>query len=181
MATPAPTTPVAPTSPQKPFKKRATTWLLGAVALLLVGFIVYRWAGTSTYRGTVQRVYEKENEFRAEIVDLEGHVHVVGNKEITFPYFKLDTADLHADLNRLSKTRDVVDVKFWCFRFTFVSVFPNVIETEFVMSRQDRDRKRSERIADAVLESLRNKGHLKGGEGVRDDIVRVVGENLGNE
>lgn len=181
MATPAPTTPAAPTSPKKPFKKRASTWLIGVVVLLFVAFFTYRWAGTSTYRGTVQRVYEKENEFRAEIVDLEGQVHVVGNKEITFPYFKLDTADLHADLNRLSKTRDVVDVKVWGFRFTWFSVFPNVIETEFVMSRQDRDRKRAERIADAVLESLRNKGLLKGGEGVRDDVVRIVGENLGNE
>lgn len=164
--------------PKRSWKQRLFLWLGGAVLVLLVLFFLYRWAGTSQYRGVVQRVYEKSNDYRAEIVDLEGNVHVVANNEIKFPYFKLDTADLHAELNRLSRTRDVVDVTEWGFRFSWFSTFPNVIGVQFVMSRQDRDRQRAEKITAAVLQHLRDKQILKGGDGVKDEVVKIVEETL---
>jgi len=168
----------APVEKSRPFKQRALLWTFGFLVTLIVLFFTYQWAGTSHYRGTVQRVYEQSNDYRAEIVDLEGNVHVVGNQEIKFPYFKLNTADLHAELNRLSKTRDIVDVKVWGFRMSWFSTFPNLIETEFVMSRQDRDQKRAERIADAVLRSLLDKGLIKGGDGIKPAVVQAVKESL---
>ncbi len=161
----------------RPFKQRAMIWLGVAALGFLAFFLTYRWAGTSTYRGTVQRVYEQSNDYRAEIVDLEGNTHVVGNREIMFPYFKLNTADLHADLNRLSKTHDLVEVTVWGFRLSWFSIFPNLIDTTFVMSRQDRDQKRAERIADAVLERLNQKGLLKGNES-RGEVIDAVKGSL---
>ncbi|HSC88195.1 MAG TPA: DUF1523 family protein [Polyangiaceae bacterium] len=175
-ATPAVSQAAVPPA-KRPFKQRALIWLSIAVTAFVVFFIVYRWGGTSVYRGTVQRVYEQSNDYRAEIVDLEGNTHVVGNREIMFPYFKLNTADLHADLNRLSKTHDIVEVRVWGFRLSWFSIFPNLIDTTFVMSRQDRDQQRAERIADAVVERLQQKGLLKDAA-AKGEIVDAVKTSL---
>lgn len=172
---------VPPPAPEKKrsFKQRALIWLLAFLGVLLVVFLVYRWAGTSVYRGTVQRVYETGSEYRTELVDLKGNVHVFGNGDIKFPHFKMDTADLHAELNRLSKTRDVVDLTVWGFRMSWFSTFPNIVGAEFVMSRQERDRKRAELVTDSVLRVLLDKNLIKGGDGIKEDLVRAVEESLG--
>ena len=155
--------------------------MCGFVALLILLFFCYQWAGTTVYRGTVQRVYEQGTDYRAEIVDQEGNVHVVGNTEIKFPYFKLDTADVHAQLNRFSQTRDLVEVKVWGLRMSWFSTFPNLIEATFVMSKSDRDRKRADRVADAVLKTLLDRGLVKGGDGLKPAIEQAVQESIGPE
>ncbi len=159
---------------KRSLRSRILTALALFFGLLLLLFFAYRWAGTSTYRGTVQRVYEKGLEYRVEFTTLEGEVRVIGNAEIRFPYFKLDTADVHANLNRLSLTGDVVDLKVWGFRQAWFDMFPNVVDVTFVRSDSDRNRARAERIADAVIEKLSSKGILKGGEGLRPDIIEAV-------
>lgn len=175
---------VSPTAPdtapvqKKSWKQRLLLWTLGILGVLLVLFFAYRWAGTSTYRGSIQRVYETNHDFRTELVDLDGNVHVLGNQEIKFPYFKLDTADLHAKLNRLAQTRDIVDVKVWGFRMSWFSTFPNLIDVEFVVSRQERNRKRAEDAADAVIRNLQDRGFLKAGDNVRDDLVQIIAATL---
>lgn len=168
-----------PGKPPRSFKQRAVIWMCGFVALLIFLFFAYQWAGTSVYRGTVQRVYEQGTDYRAEIVDLEGNVHVVGNEEIKFPYFKLDTADVHAQLNRFSQTRDLVEVTVWGFRMSWFSTFPNLIEARFVMSKSDRDRKRAERVAEAVLKALADRNLVKGDDAAKSAIQQAVQESLG--
>lgn len=159
---------------KRSWKARILTWLLVTFACLLVAFFTIRWAGTATYRGKVQRVYEKGVEYRIEFADLGGKVRVVGNKEITFPYVKMDTADLHADLNRLSDSGDIVDLRVWGFRQAWFSMFPNAIDVTFVRSDAEQDRAKAGRIADEVLETLRQQGVLKGGDGVRPVVVEAI-------
>lgn len=130
--------------------------------------------GTTTYRGKVQRVYEKGIEYRVEFADLEGEVHVIGNQEITFPYIKMDTADLHAALNRMSATGDIVDLRVWGFRQAWFSMFPNAIDVEFVRTDAEQLEARAGRIADEVLEELRGKSVLKGGDKVRPMVLDAV-------
>lgn len=153
------------------FGKRLRNWTLIGGGALLVLFLLYRWAGTSHDRGVVQRVYEKDSIFRVEYVDLDGTVHVAENRDIMMPYVKFDTADLHAELSRMAATQDVVDLTVWGFRFEWFSVFPNVVGVEFVRSAADRQRLRAEQLADVTLGILREKGLLKGGEGVRGELV----------
>lgn len=160
------------------FGKRVGKWALIVGSLLLVLFFLYRWAGTSHDRGVVQRVYEKDSIFRVEYVDLDGTVHVAENRDIMMPYVKFDTADLHAELSRMAATQDVVDLTVWGFRFEWFSVFPNVVGVEFVRSAADRQRLRAEQLADVALGILRDKGLLKGGEGVRGELVEGLQKAL---
>lgn len=163
---------------KRSLRARLATYAAVFFAVLLVLFFSYRWAGTTTYRGTVQRVYEKGMEYRVEFTTLEGEVRVVGNAEIKFPYFKLDTADVHAELNRLSLTGDVVDLTVWGFRQAWLDMFPNVIEVTFVRSDEDRSRARAERVADAVIAKLREQNVLKGGESVKPGLVEAIATAL---
>ncbi len=172
------TTPGGASSGKEPkrrsWKARIITWLVLLLLFLLLAFFFIRWAGTTTYRGKVQRVYEKGIEYRVEFADLEGRVHVIGNEEIKFPYIKMDTADLHAALNRLSTTGDIVDLRVWGFRQAWFSMFPNAIDVEFVRSDAEQLSARAGRITDEVLEELRLKGVLKGGDEVRPMVLNAV-------
>lgn len=109
------TSPASPPKERKSLGSRATRIGLLFIASLIALFLLYRFAGTSHIRGTVQRVYEKDREFRAEVVDEKGEVHVVSNQEIFFSYLKVDTADLHAELNRHAQIAALVDLKIWVF------------------------------------------------------------------
>lgn len=160
------------------FKRSAIKWVAIVGAALLFALLLYRWAGTSTVRGTVQRVYEKEAEYRVELVDLDGNVHVTGNSEIRFPYFKLDTADLHAELNRLALTKDVVDAKVWGFRMSWFDAFPNLIEVEFVRSNAARTRAQAENLTDVVLAELVKEGAIQNGAELRPGLVSVIEQAL---
>lgn len=160
------------------FGKRLRNYALMGTAVLVALFFLYRWAGTSHDRGVVQRVYEKDSIFRVEYVDLDGTVHVAENRDVMLPYVKFDTADLHAELSRMATTKDVVDLTVWGFRFEWFSVFPNVVGVEFVRSAADRQRLRAEQLADVTLGILRDKGLLKGGEGVRGELVEGLEKAL---
>lgn len=157
------------------FLRFALKWLAIVVALTLLGLFLYRSAGTSTYRGTVQRVYEKQAEYRVEFAELDGNVHVVGNDEARFPYFKTNTADLHAKLNQLSRSGDIVDLKVWGFRHSWLSMFPNVVGVTHVQSASARQLARAEQIADAVISTLANRDALKKrDEDTRQAVVEAV-------
>lgn len=171
-AAPAPTPP--PREVGKKLKRLAIIGPLLALALILG----YRFAGTRTFTGVVQRVYEKEGEYRVELRDSRGEVLVAANHDMKFPYFKLNSADVHADLHRFSQTGDLVKAEIWGFRMEWFSAFPNVIDVTFLESKRDRTRKRAERVADAALRVLMEKGILKGGDGVRDDLIEAMGEAL---
>lgn len=164
---------------KRSFKRSFLKWSAVVLACLMVAFFFYRWAGTSHYKGTIQRVYEKEAEYRVEFTDLEGRVRVVGNRESRFPYFKVETADLHAELNRLANTGDLVEITVWGFRQAWFSMFPNVIEVEFLQSRKERERKRAERVAEAVLDVLTQRDALKkADDATREAVIdAVVGAN----
>jgi Protein of unknown function (DUF1523) len=159
---------------RRSFKSRMLTRLALLTLFLMVAFFMIRWVGTSTYRGKVQRVYEQGIEYRVEFTDLDGGVHVIGNTEIKFPYFKLDTADLHAHLNRLSTTGDIVDIRVWGFRQSWFSIFPNAIDVTFVRSDTEQQEARAGRITDEVLQALSAKGVLKGGDEVRPAVLDAV-------
>lgn len=172
-----------PTSPEakpsaKPGMSKAKKIAI-IIPVLVIGILLaYRFAGTRTYVGTVQRVYEKEGEFRVELRDKDGTVLVAANEDMKFPYVKLDSADLHANLHRFAQTGDLVKAKVWGFRLEWFSVFPNVVDAEFAESKKDRTRKRAEKLADAVIHTLIDKGALKGGDGVRDDVVQAISDAL---
>jgi hypothetical protein len=145
------------------------------VGVLLACFVLYRWGGTSHYRGTVQRVYEKGAEYRVEFTQLSGKVRVIGNAEMRFPYFKTNTADLHAELNRLARTGDVVDIRVWGFRQSWLSMFPNVVDVNFVYSAEKRAHQHAEAVADAVIATLANRDALKNNDqATRAAIVEAV-------
>lgn len=175
----SPSSPNPPAPPQKKsFKRRLVTWFLVILGILFALFFLYRTLGSSEYRATVQRVYEKEGEYRVEFRDRDGKVHVAGNHDMNFPYVKVDSADLHAELHHFAQKGDTVKVKIWGFRLAWFSVFPNVISAEFAESRAERTRKQAEQIADAVLRKLLDKGVLKGGDGLREDVIQAVEESL---
>ena len=155
-------------------KRSATKWVVIIGGALLLCTLLYRWAGTPVFRGTVQRVYEKESEYRVELVDLDGNVHVTSNVEISFPYFKLDTADLHAELNRLALTKDVIEARVWGFRLAWFDVFPNLIDVEFIRSNAARKRIQAEVMTDLVVAQLIKDGALKDGTEVRAGLVSVI-------
>jgi hypothetical protein len=159
---------------QKSLKRRFGKWLAIALVAAVALFMLYRFAGTSVHRATVQRVYEEDSVYRVEYVETDGTVHVAQNSEIIFPNFKLDTADVHAELNRLADTKDIVDLKLWGFRFSWFSVFPNVVDIEFVKSSGERRRQQAERLADVVVARLTERGVLKPGDAVREELVRAL-------
>lgn len=156
------------------WKRRFLIWFSLLVFAFGLAFLTLRWAGSTTLRGTVQRVYEKEAEYRIEFTELDGTIHVVGNQEIHFPYFKVDTADVQAQLNRMSRTGDIIDIKVWGLRIPWFSVFPNIVDMEFIRSDSEQRKVQAERIADGVLAVLTQRGVLKGGESVREEVVQAV-------
>lgn len=175
--TQTPTAPGATPAPKKGMSNAKKAAIIIPLVLLAILF-AYRFAGTRSYVGTVQRVYEKEGEFRVEFRDKDGTVLVAGNQDMKFPYVKLDSADLHANLHRFAQTGDLVKAKVWGFRLEWFSVFPNVVDAEFAESKKDRTRKRAEKLADAAIRALTDKGILKGGDGVRDDVVQAIADAL---
>jgi hypothetical protein len=151
--------------------KRGLLMTIAAIALLL---FAYRWIGTSTVRSTVQRVYEDQGEFRAELVEPGGKVLVTANRDMYFPHFKLDSADQQAKLHNLSLSQDTAEVTVWGFRLSWFSVFPNVVDVEMVQTNVERRRALAKRLAAAVLEELRKKGAVQGGAGLQDDTTKAI-------
>jgi hypothetical protein len=150
-------------------------------AILLAGFFSYRWLGTSTLRGHVQRVYEKDAAYKIEFVELSGDVSVVENTPIRFPHFKLETADLQAELHHLSESGDIVDLKVWGPRLSWLDIFPNAIESEFVRSNEERKKEQVERVTNHVVNELIDQGVLTRGEGaekVRPGLKKAISESL---
>ena len=160
------------------WKRRIVKWLAVSAVVLMALFFSVRWVGTTTYRGTVQRVYEKGAEYRVEFAELGGSVRVVGNSEIRFPYLKVNTADVHAELNRLSETGDIIDIRVWGLRQAWFDMFPNVVDIEFVRSDSDRRRAKAEKIADEVMKALTKREVLKGGEDVRADVIGAIEKGM---
>lgn len=158
--------------------KKAILVVVGVAILLLLG---YRWAGTSTVRVTVQRVYEDQGDFRAELVQKNGEVLVVANHDMKFPHFKLDSADKHAELHNLVLNQDVADVTVWGFRFTWMDMFPNVVDVHVVQTNQERRKALADRLATAVLEHLREKGAVPAGAGLHAGTVEVIESVLAQE
>lgn len=173
---PAATPPSSP--PPRAIGKKLKRLAIIAPLVSLALILGYRFAGTRTFTGVVQRVYEKEGEYRVELRDPRGEVLVAANHDMKFPYFKLNSADVHANLHHFAQTGDLVKTEIWGFRMEWFSVFPNVVDVTFLESKRDRTRKRAERVADAALRVLVDKGILKGGDGVRDDLIEAVGEAL---
>lgn len=161
-----------------PWKWRALFWLFLLSSVCFCALMALRWAGSTELRGTVERVYEKQAEYRVEFTELDGTVHVVGNQEIHFPFFKVDTADVQAELNRLARTKDIVDLKIWGLRIPWFSLFPNIVDVEFVRSDSDRRRAQATEITEAVLRTLRNQGIIRGGEDVREALIKTIEESL---
>lgn len=156
------------------WKQKLLRWTLLVFGVLLLLFFLFRWTGTSHHRGTVERVYEKGHEYRVEFWDESGKVHVVGNEDLRFPYLKLNTADLHAQLNRLAKTGDLVELKVWGFRYTWLSMFPNAISVQTLESGRARAERRAGDLAEAIEAELKNRGALKEGAEVREAIVEAI-------
>lgn len=156
------------------WKQRLLRWSLLVVGVLLLLFFLVRLVGTTHHTGTVERVYEKGSEYRVEFWDERGKVHVVGNEDVRFPYFKLDTADLHAELNRFAKTGDLVELKVWGFRTTWLSMFPNAISVELLESGEAREERRARALAKVIEAELKNRGALKEGVQVQDAIVDAI-------
>lgn len=165
---------VSVSRPRPPLKKRLVRWAVLLGVLGLGGFLVFRWAGTSELRGTVQRVYESGPESRFEFVENDGQAYVIGNQNVAFPYFKTEAQDLHAQLVRFAHTRDVVEVNVWGLRVSWLGLFPNVISVEFAESQATRARRRATQIADAALEVLDRRGALDGGDDVRNEVIDAV-------
>lgn len=147
-----------------PFGKRLLRWTLAMLVSVVLLAFSYRWAGTTTLRGSVQRVYEKEAHYRVEFIESSGEVHVLENEVTTFPYFKSDSADLQAALHRYARTGDIVDVKAWGFRASFLSVFPNIVEVDFVRSGAERQEARTRLVTQAVIDELIDQGIVRRGE-----------------
>jgi hypothetical protein len=151
--------------------KRGLLITIAAIAFLL---FAYRWLGTSDVRSTVQRVYEDQGEFKAELVEPSGKVLVVGNHDMYFPHFKLDSADQQAKLHNLSLSQDTAEVTVWGFRLSWFSIFPNVVDVEMVQTNIERRHALANRLAGAVLEELRKKGAVQGGAGLQEDTVKAI-------
>jgi hypothetical protein len=151
--------------------KRGLLITIGVIAFLL---LAYRWIGTSDVRCTVQRVYEDQGQFRAELVEPGGKVLVTGNHDIYFPHFKLDSADQQAKLHNLAVSQDTALVTVWGFRLSWFSVFPNVVDVEMVQTNVERRRALANRLAGAVLEELRKKGAVQSGAGLQEDTAKAI-------
>lgn len=162
-----------------PLGRRLLGWLIVVVAISALFVLAYRWAGTSTLRGTVQRVYEKDAQYRIDFVDSSGEVHVLENDAIKFPHLKTDTADLQAELHRFSETGDEVDVTAWGFRAPFISIFPNIVDVEFVRSDTVRKKEHVRYITQSVINELIDQGVVERGEEskrMRPGLEKAVGK-----
>ncbi len=151
--------------------------LIGAGSIflgLVLLFFVIRWLGTSTLTGTIQKVYDNAPEYRIEFAELDGDTHVLGNQNLAFPYFKTDADDLHAELNRMALEGNVIALRVWGYRGTWLGFFPNVIAFELIESGEERLRRRAERIADAVIASLKNRGALRPEVDARPLVIEAV-------
>lgn len=128
---------------------------LGAVlAFLLLTWLGIRWAGTFTYEGEVLRVYEKLDDYRVEVAMSDGEVAVLVNRETRFPYFKTNTADLQARLEKLEQDDSLVRVHAFGFRNSWISMFPNVVGVDLVLTAEEVNQQRAERFADRVVATL---------------------------
>ena len=160
------------------FKRGLLKW----IALLLIAagvlFMSYRWAGTNEYIGTVQRVYESQSDYRIEFAEESGEVIVVGNNDIQFPYVKLDSADLHAELHRLAESGDTVSLSIWGFRQSWLSVFPNVLDIEILSTKKEKIAARAAQLNEAIVEMMRRKGVLPEQDGFKEDLQRSLEETL---
>lgn len=174
-------TPLPPPAPKAPWTRRflhGVAFVFGTLFLLV---LIYRWIGTSTVRGTVQRVYEKDARFLIEFVDASGNVTVVENEPIRFPHFKTSTEDLHADLHRYSQTQDTVDLTTWGIRAAFMDVFPNAVDVDFVKSNQVAKKMQAERVTRVVINELIDQGFLRrtdATEETRRNLTRVIEKAL---
>jgi hypothetical protein len=148
--------------------------LLITFGLLVAVLLAYRWIGTSDVRAVVQRVYEDQGQFRAELVEPDGKVLVIGNHDMYFPHFKLDSADQQARLHNLAVSQDTAQVTVWGFRLSWFSVFPNVVEVEMVQTNVERRHALANRLAGAVLEELRKKGAVPSGAGLHADVAKAI-------
>ena len=169
--------PPPPPTPKVSWLRRVLHWVGFVFGTLLLLTLIYRWIGTSTVRGTVQRVYEKDARFLIEFVDTSGNVTVVENEPIRFPHFKTSTEDLYADLHRFSQTRDIVDLTTWGVRAAFMDVFPNAVAIDFVKSNQVEKQRQVERITQVVIDELIDQGIMTRGaqlEETRASLSRVI-------
>jgi len=138
-------------------KKWGAVLVLSLVAL----FFLFRWGGTSTYEGTIQRVYEKTSDYRVEMLTEDGEVRVFSNREIRFPYLKFDTADLQGAFSNHQRSGDVVRVKVWGFRSAMFSWFPNVLRVDVIAAAEGRNKALAKAIAKEVLTVLTQEQALK--------------------
>lgn len=164
-----------------PFKKRLLRFFLLLATALVLCFFAYRWIGTSTIRGSVQRVYEKDAAYKVEFVAESGDVHVMENTPMRFPHFKLETADLQATLHRLAQTGDVVDLEVWGTRLSWLDVFPNVVDSKLVRSNEEGRANQALEVTDAVIDELIDQGVLERGttaDQARPGVERAVNEAL---
>lgn len=142
---------------KKPLKQRIGKWGAIIVVALILAFFLFRFIGSTSYTGTINRVYEKTSEYRVELEAPDGEVHVFKNAELRFPYLKFDTADLQAQLQSYQRNEDIVKVRAWGFRSTVFSWFPNVIDVDLVRKSREAKRQRAEQIVDMTLELMTTK------------------------
>jgi hypothetical protein len=170
--------PVSGAPKRIPFKKRVLRFFLILLSGLLLSFFAYRWIGTSTMRGSVQRVYEKDAAYKVEFIEESGDVHVMENAPMRFPHLKLETADLQATLHHLGQTGDVVDLTVWGTRLSWLDIFPNVVDSEFVRSSEEGRAEQALKVTDAVIDELIDQGVVK--RGPEADQVRPGVEQAAN-
>ncbi|MHA1948241.1 MAG: DUF1523 family protein [Candidatus Thorarchaeota archaeon] len=139
-------------------KSSARPLILGVIAIALMGFggcTVYKWTGTGTHTGIVQRAYEKADKYRIEFVTNKGDVLVFENKDSTFPYFKTNTANIQADFSKAEKDGSEVEVVTWGWRNSMASWFPNVISLE--VKDSDKTKKFKAELKTTLEELLHEK------------------------
>ncbi len=160
------------------FKRGLIKWTLIVLVAAAALFFVYRWSGTNDYVGVVQRVYESQSDYRIEFAEDSGEVLVVGNNDIKFPYMKLDSADLHAELHRLAESGDTVRLSIWGFRQSWLSTFPNVLDVELLSTQKERISARAVQLNNAIEEMMRRKGVLPKQDGFKEDLQRTLEDTL---
>lgn len=178
---PSESKPEAIAPPPRTFKQKALRLSLIVFGSLLLAFLLYRWAGTSVLLGHVQRVYEKGNGYKIEFVEKSGEVSVLENTPIRFPHFKLETADLQAQLHHFSETGDIIELKVWGLRLSWLEYYPNAIEAEFVSSNEDRRKAQVQAISYGVMNELIDQGVVTRGpesEKVRPGLEAAISRGL---
>lgn len=167
--------------PPRTFKQKALRFFLIVFGSLLLAFLLYRWTGTSVLRGHVQRVYEKGDGYKVEFVEESGEVSVLENTPIRFPHFKLETADLQAELHHFSETGDIIELKVWGLRLAWLEYYPNAIEAEFIHSNEDRKKAQVEALTEGVLNELIDQGVVTRGpqvDKVRPGLEAAISRGL---